>query len=54
MVQIPPPQVAAAFVREHVEPHVPQFVSVLSGVSQPFASMPSQFPEIGSASRRRQ
>jgi len=31
--------------REHLVPHAPQFMSVLSGVSQPLLSTPSQLPQ---------
>lgn len=36
-----------AFGKLQVEPHAPQFVSVLSDVSQPFAESPSQSPRPG-------
>jgi hypothetical protein len=35
-------QSAVAFVREHGVPQVPQFVSVLTAVSQPLSGLPSQ------------
>jgi hypothetical protein len=37
--------VAVALAREQVTPHLPQFESVLSGVSQPLLSLPSQSPQ---------
>jgi hypothetical protein len=40
---VPVAQVSPAFASAQTEPHDPQFVSVLSGVSHPFASTPSQF-----------
>jgi hypothetical protein len=40
---VPVEQLSAALVRAHVVLHAPQSVSVLSGVSQPLAAMPSQF-----------
>jgi hypothetical protein len=42
---VPVEQVAVALVREHVIPHAPQFMSVLSCVSQPLLSLPSQLPQ---------
>jgi hypothetical protein len=42
--QVPVEQVAVAFAREHMTPHAPQWLSVLSGCSQPLASLPSQSP----------
>jgi len=36
-------QLSLAFASEHDVPQAPQFVSVVSDVSQPFASIPSQF-----------
>jgi hypothetical protein len=45
MRHVPVEQVAVALVREQVTPHPPQFVSVLSGVSQPLLSLPSQLPQ---------
>lgn len=44
MAQLPLPQVAVAFAREHAVPQVLQFASVVSGVSQPVESMKSQSP----------
>jgi hypothetical protein len=44
MRHLPVEQVAVAFAREQVTPHPPQFVSVVSGVSQPLLSFPSQLP----------
>jgi hypothetical protein len=41
---VPVEQLSAALVRAHVVLHAPQSVKVLSGVSQPLAAMPSQFP----------
>lgn len=43
MRQLPVEQVALAFVRAHPVPQLPQSLVVLSGVSHPFSSMPSQF-----------
>jgi hypothetical protein len=42
---IPLEQVAVALAREQVVPQAPQFESVLSGVSQPLLSLPSQLPQ---------
>jgi hypothetical protein len=42
---VPVEQVAVALAREQVTPHAPQFMSVLSGVSQPLLSLPSQLPQ---------
>jgi hypothetical protein len=39
---VPAAHVSPALANEHAAPHAPQFVSVLSGVSQPLTSMPSQ------------
>jgi hypothetical protein len=41
-------QVVVAFIREQATPQAPQFVSESRGVSQPLASMSSQFPQPGS------
>jgi hypothetical protein len=46
-VHVPDGQDSAAFGRLQVAPHAPQFVSVLSDVSQPFAESPSQSPRPG-------
>ncbi len=43
-VHVPDEQLSAAFGRLHETPQPPQFVRVLSAVSQPVLSMPSQFP----------
>jgi hypothetical protein len=43
--QLPVAHVAVALARLHGAPHVPQLVSELSWVSQPFASLPSQLPQ---------
>jgi hypothetical protein len=43
-VQVPVEQLSAAFGRSHEVPQDPQFVSVESDASQPFASLPSQLP----------
>jgi hypothetical protein len=40
--QVPVPQVALALARTQGEPQLPQSVTVVSDVSQPFASIPSQ------------
>lgn len=45
--QVPVAQVSPAFARAQLAPHAPQFVSEVSGASQPFASFPSQFPKPG-------
>jgi zinc transporter ZupT len=42
--QVPVEQVAVAFAREHMTPHAPQWLSVLSGCSHPLASFMSQLP----------
>jgi hypothetical protein len=44
-VHVPLAQLSDALVKLHVEPHAPQFISVSSGVSQPFAASPSQLPQ---------
>jgi hypothetical protein len=44
-VQTPVPHVAAACGNAQVRWHMPQSVRVLSGVSQPFAALPSQSPQ---------
>lgn len=44
IAQTPPAQVAPALLREQLVPQAPQFVSVSRRASQPFSSMPSQFP----------
>jgi hypothetical protein len=44
IVHIPLVQAPIAFGGAHDAPHEPQFVSVSSAVSQPFASIPSQLP----------
>jgi hypothetical protein len=44
IMQLPPPHVAVAFVREHEVPHEAQCESVLSGCSQPLPSAMSQSP----------
>ena len=41
---VPLAHVAVAFAREHPTPHPPQLLVELSGVSQPFVMLPSQFP----------
>lgn len=41
----PDAQEEVAFGRVHVMPHAPQLLVVFSGVSQPLASMPSQFDQ---------
>jgi hypothetical protein len=46
-VHVPEGHDSLAFGKLHVEPHAPQFVSVLSDVSQPFAESPSQSPRPG-------
>ena len=46
-VHVPEGHDSLAFVKLHVEPHAPQFVSVLSDVSHPFAESPSQSPRPG-------
>jgi hypothetical protein len=43
--QPPVAQVGVAWARWQVTPHCPQSFSVFSGVSQPFASLPSQVPQ---------
>jgi hypothetical protein len=43
--QVPDAQLAAAFTREHAVPQLAQLVSDVSAVSQPFASVASQFPK---------
>ena len=43
-VQLPVEQLSAAFGRSQGVPQPPQWVSVVSGASQPLASMPSQLP----------
>ena len=45
MAQLPLAHVAVAFARLHPTPQPPQLVSVLSGVSQPFDTTPSQLPQ---------
>lgn len=47
MPQVPPGHVDIAFGREHITPQPPQFAVLLSGVSQPFPSVPSQLPRPG-------
>jgi hypothetical protein len=42
---VPVEQVAVAFAREQVTPQPPQFVSVVSGVSQPLEVFSSQSPK---------
>jgi hypothetical protein len=42
--QVPVEQVAVAFARQHVAPHAPQWLSVLSACSHPLAELPSQLP----------
>jgi hypothetical protein len=44
---IPLEQVAVALAREQMNPHAPQFVSVLRFVSQPLLSTPSQLAQPG-------
>jgi len=43
-VHVPVAQLAIAFAREQLVPQVAQLVSVVSDVSQPFASVASQLP----------
>jgi hypothetical protein len=45
MVQVPVEQLAAALARAHTVPQLAQFASVVSATSQPFESVPSQFPK---------
>jgi len=47
MAHVPVAHVAAAFAREQPALHAPQFVSDVSAVSQPLASIPSQLPYPG-------
>lgn len=42
--QLPVAHEVVAFASAHAVPHPPQFVFVFSGVSQPFATLPSQLP----------
>jgi hypothetical protein len=42
--QSPAVHVVVPFEFEHAAPQAPQFVAVLSGVSQPFTGSPSQLP----------
>jgi hypothetical protein len=43
--QLPPPHVATPFATAHALPHAPQWVVLLSAVSQPLAMLPSQLPK---------
>lgn len=43
--QLPPPHVATPLATEHALPHIPQWVVLLSAVSQPLAMLPSQLPK---------
>ena len=43
-VHVPPEHDSAAFDRSQSDPHAPQFVSVVSGVSHPLPGLPSQSP----------
>jgi hypothetical protein len=42
---VPVAQVGVPLITVHAMPHVPQFVSVLSGASQPLLATPSQLPK---------
>jgi hypothetical protein len=42
--QLPVEQLVVAFGREHVVPHAPQLLLVVSEVSQPLVALPSQLP----------
>ena len=45
IAHVPVAHVEVAWASEHAVPQPPQLLSVLSGVSQPFAGFPSQLPE---------
>jgi hypothetical protein len=45
MAQVPVAQLPVAFVKAQPTPQAPQFTSVVSVVSQPFAGLPSQLPQ---------
>jgi hypothetical protein len=47
MAHVPVSHVAVAFAGEHAVPHMPQFIVVVSGVSQPSSARPLQSPNPG-------
>jgi hypothetical protein len=44
IAQLPVEQLVDAFASAHADPHALQFVSVVSGASQPLPAFPSQLP----------
>jgi hypothetical protein len=47
IAHVPPAQLSAALSSEQLTPQLPQFVSDVRVASQPFGSLPSQFPVPG-------